>query len=266
MTRFLFPVWQLRVSCCWTPSLTIGWVCNLLVQLLLGLSRAITLGSKSRRTQTIFYCLIWDSPNLEGQVPVFISPRNRVAQLHPQALGSLFVTSYDSQGLLASRFRFRLVCDRRSVGQSVLVFFRRLLQLAGLTCFQVQVQVSLRPMVSWPVCLGVGPPLGPMTRILLLSNICNLHVQGPSLTRGWVCNLFIQLVVTLQSKSRRTDDHILPSHLRQYVTVSYKTPPTWRARSPYLYPLGIGWPTYTPGYWVPFLSPLTTRKVMAGVL
>jgi hypothetical protein len=32
----------------------------------------------------IFYCLFyWDSPNLEGQVPVFISPRNRVAQLYP---------------------------------------------------------------------------------------------------------------------------------------------------------------------------------------
>jgi hypothetical protein len=29
---------------------------------------------------TILYCLIWDYPNLEGQVPVFISPRNRVAQ------------------------------------------------------------------------------------------------------------------------------------------------------------------------------------------
>jgi hypothetical protein len=26
-------------------------------------------------------------PNLEGQVPVFISPRNRVAQLYPRALG-----------------------------------------------------------------------------------------------------------------------------------------------------------------------------------
>jgi hypothetical protein len=35
----------------------------------------------------IFYCLIWDSPNLEGQVPVFITPRNRVAQLYPLALG-----------------------------------------------------------------------------------------------------------------------------------------------------------------------------------
>jgi hypothetical protein len=37
------------------------------------------------------YCLyFWDSPNLEGQVPVFIPPpppRNRVAQLYPRALG-----------------------------------------------------------------------------------------------------------------------------------------------------------------------------------
>jgi hypothetical protein len=47
---------------------------------------------------TTFYCLIWDSPNLEVQVPVFISPRNSVAQLYPRALGSLFVASYDSQG------------------------------------------------------------------------------------------------------------------------------------------------------------------------
>jgi hypothetical protein len=36
--------------------------------------------------------------SLEGQVPVFISPRSRVAQLYPQALGSLFVASYDPLG------------------------------------------------------------------------------------------------------------------------------------------------------------------------
>jgi hypothetical protein len=41
---------------------------------------------------------IRDSPNLEDQFPVFISPRNSVAQLHPQAWGSLFVASYDFQG------------------------------------------------------------------------------------------------------------------------------------------------------------------------
>jgi hypothetical protein len=40
---------------------------------------------------------LWLS-NLEGQVPVLISPRNRVVQFYPRALGSLFVASYDSQG------------------------------------------------------------------------------------------------------------------------------------------------------------------------
>jgi hypothetical protein len=36
---------------------------------------------------SIVYCLCFSDPNLEGQVPVFISPRNRVDQLYPQALG-----------------------------------------------------------------------------------------------------------------------------------------------------------------------------------
>jgi hypothetical protein len=37
---------------------------------------------------SIFYCLyFWDSPNLEGQVPVFISLRNKEAQLYPQVFG-----------------------------------------------------------------------------------------------------------------------------------------------------------------------------------
>jgi hypothetical protein len=47
MTRFLFPVWRLWVSWYGAPSLRRGWVCNLFVQLLLGLARAATLGSKS---------------------------------------------------------------------------------------------------------------------------------------------------------------------------------------------------------------------------
>jgi hypothetical protein len=42
---------------------------------------------------TTSYCLIRDSPNLEGQVPVFISPRNRVAQIYPRALDSFFGAS-----------------------------------------------------------------------------------------------------------------------------------------------------------------------------
>jgi hypothetical protein len=46
----------------------------------------------------IFYCLGFEIPKLEGEILVFISPRNRVAQLDPQALCSLFITSYDLQG------------------------------------------------------------------------------------------------------------------------------------------------------------------------
>jgi hypothetical protein len=73
-----------------------GWFCR--IQLLLVLARAVILRSKSRGTHDhILLSQIRDSPNLEDQVPVIISPRNRVAQLYPQALGSLFVASYDSQ-------------------------------------------------------------------------------------------------------------------------------------------------------------------------
>jgi hypothetical protein len=46
----------------------------------------------------ILLCQIRDFPNLEGQVPVFISPRNRVAHLYPQTLRSILVASYHSQG------------------------------------------------------------------------------------------------------------------------------------------------------------------------
>jgi hypothetical protein len=54
---------------CWyqAPSLTRGWVCLLQCTM--------------HNTQYILLSQIWD------QIPVFISPRNRVARLYPQALG-----------------------------------------------------------------------------------------------------------------------------------------------------------------------------------
>jgi hypothetical protein len=78
------------------PSLTRERICRL--QLLLILASAVILGSEFCGTRDrILLFQIRDYPNLEGQVSVFISPRNRVTQLYPQALGSLFVASYDSQ-------------------------------------------------------------------------------------------------------------------------------------------------------------------------
>jgi hypothetical protein len=69
------------------------------LQLLLVLATAIILGSESHGTRDhILVSQIRDSPNLDDQIPIFISPRIRVAQLYPQALCSFFVASYDSKG------------------------------------------------------------------------------------------------------------------------------------------------------------------------
>jgi hypothetical protein len=63
-----------------------------------GLDSAVILGSESRETHdNILRSPIRASPNLEGQVPVFISPRNKMDQLYPQALASVSVAFYDSQ-------------------------------------------------------------------------------------------------------------------------------------------------------------------------
>jgi hypothetical protein len=69
----------------------------------MGLSFTIAAGPRQRsHSQVRLLSQIRDSTNLEGQVPVFISPRHRVAWLYPQVLGSLFVASYDKFTVLIS--------------------------------------------------------------------------------------------------------------------------------------------------------------------
>jgi hypothetical protein len=98
---FLYEISFIQLWVCYfvVPSMTRGRVCNLLYNCFWALSEQSLLGRSPAELTAIFYCLVWDSPHLEGQGPVFISPRNRVAQLYLRALGSLFVASYDSQGL-----------------------------------------------------------------------------------------------------------------------------------------------------------------------
>jgi hypothetical protein len=116
---------------------------------------------------------------------------------------------------------------------------------------EVEVEVNLRPTVSRPVCPGVRLSSGTRDQIFYLLEISFRQLPlsyfvAPSLTRGRVCNLLVQLLlglgrgVTLGSKSRSSHGHILLSHL------------TWKARFPYLYPPGIGWSSYTPGTGFPF--------------
>jgi hypothetical protein len=64
---------QLRVCNFVPPSLTRGRVCKLLYNCFWVLPEQSLLGRSPAEITAIFYCLIWDSTNLKGQVPVFRS-------------------------------------------------------------------------------------------------------------------------------------------------------------------------------------------------
>jgi hypothetical protein len=99
-SNFIFQLNTCGYSPYVTSSLAKVWVFRL--QLLLNLASAVVLGFESRGTHDhILLSQTGDSPQPGGPGPrIYISqnPRNKVAQLYLQALGSLFVASYDSQG------------------------------------------------------------------------------------------------------------------------------------------------------------------------
>jgi hypothetical protein len=84
LSYYQAPIWGLwsdfyycQLQICWRgpPTLRKGWFCSL--QLFLGLSSAVILVS-CRTHDRILLFQIWDSHNLGGQVPIFISLRNRL--------------------------------------------------------------------------------------------------------------------------------------------------------------------------------------------
>jgi hypothetical protein len=106
------------------------------------------------------YFTISDSrlPKLEGQIPIFISPRNRVAHLYPRALGSLFIASYDSQGY-GGGIRTRLHMD---------------------VPWLLNVSLMLGLTASWPVCLGVKHPSGAQDQISIPAwHLCVSDMRCP---------------------------------------------------------------------------------------
>jgi hypothetical protein len=81
--QIFITVRQWWVCWCGVDSLVRGQVCSL--QLLLGLASTIILGSESRRTHDHnLLSQISDSHNLEGQVTLFISPRNKWPSYYPR--------------------------------------------------------------------------------------------------------------------------------------------------------------------------------------
>jgi hypothetical protein len=92
-----------------------------------------------------------------------------------------------------------------------------------------EVEVKLRPTVSRPVCHGVRHATGTSNQFFFLLEIffrqlCAWYFVAPSLTRGWVCNLRVQLLLGLARAVT-----LVPQNSRPYFTISFETPPTWRA-------------------------------------
>jgi hypothetical protein len=123
-----------------------------------------------------------------------------------------------------------------------------------------------RPTVIRPVGQSVlvsSPHLGPETRFLSLSDSCR--------------------VVDVRSPFCREDGSVVcsccwPSPAQSFLSqnpaglmtifycLRFETPPIWRARSPYLYPPGTVWPSYTPRHWVPFSSTPTLAGARGSVV
>jgi hypothetical protein len=83
-------VWQLRVSCCGVSSQTSGRLCNLLVQLLLGLARAVTLGSNFCRTHDHIVLSHLRLPQPERPGPLIYIPQEQCVPVIPPGTGFPF--------------------------------------------------------------------------------------------------------------------------------------------------------------------------------
>jgi hypothetical protein len=161
---------QLRVCYLVAPSLTRGRVCNLFVQLLLGLARAVTLGSKSRKTYS--HILL-----------------SHLRLLQPGGPGSLIYIPQEQGGPV--------------IPPGTGFPFYRLLRLAGLRWMELE--FFLRPTVSRPVSLGVRPPFGTLDQSLFCSSFvgqlrCSAFIAS-SLTRKRVCNLLLNCFLAWPEQS-----------------------------------------------------------------
>jgi hypothetical protein len=176
-------------------------VCNLLVQLLLGLFQSSHSWAEVPQNSRPYFTVSFETPlTWRARSPYFCIPQEQGGPVIPPGTGFPFCRLLRLAGL---RWRY----SNPPVHGSFSVV-------------SLEVEVKLRPTVSQPVRLGVGYPSGARDQFFFLSEILFRQLRvcyfvASSLTRGSVCNLLLLLVfassVPLGSESLGTQDHILLS-------------------------------------------------------
>jgi hypothetical protein len=115
----------------------------------------------------------------------------------------------------SNKSKSKVCCDRRSVGQSVLVSRTH---------------------------------LGPKTKGLLLSDRCGFVDVEHSL---WWEDGSVVYNYCWPSPAQSFSNSSPPELMTIFYWLRFETPLTWRARSLYLYPPGVWWLSYTPGIGFP---------------
>jgi hypothetical protein len=113
--------------------------------------------------------------------------------------------------------------------------------------------ISLKLSYDWrsvsQSILVSGSHLETITRLFFISDKCRFLGVGCPFEREDGSEVY----PTIASGPCQSSHSLVqvPQNSLPYFAVSFETPPTWSARSPYLYTSGTGWPSYTPGHWIP---------------
>jgi hypothetical protein len=123
----------------------------------------------------------------------------------------------------------------------------------------LKLKLKLRQTVSRPAYLGVKLSSGAHDQIIFCLAIAGF-LMWDALSDERMGLYFTHTIASgpFHSSHFRIQ---FPQNSKTIFFVSSETPLTWRARFPYLYPPGTG----SPGHWVPFTSPLTTRRATVEV-
>jgi hypothetical protein len=168
----------------------------------------------------------------------------------------------------------QVLCQSRhcKVGHAYLTYLTLQRQLSHLNGSKLEPSLSLKSKSKSKLCydrqsvgqsvLVTNTHLGLTSRSLLLSDSCGFVDVGRSL---WQENGSAVYNYCWFSPAQSFLGPSPAGPVTIFHCLRFEVYPTWRAWSPYLYPLGTRWSSYTPRHWVPFLSPPMTYSTMVEV-